>query len=136
MDLVTAGPVMTALCGFFGLPVLKDLTTRQWDVRVDTPYISDGVNGSSSGALAALALLQATSNCVFHGEVSSVHVLHSTHGQSPSVDAAVIVVQYFIVAPERAVQLSSYGTVLRALPGGYDGRAEPQWADVACGWSR
>jgi hypothetical protein len=89
---------MTALCGFFGLPVLKDLTTRQWDVRVDTPYISDGVNGSSSGALAALALLQATSNCVFHGEVSSV-TSHTTHGQSPSVAAGVISRETSLSAP-------------------------------------
>jgi hypothetical protein len=69
---------MTALHGFFGLPILKDLTTRQWDVRVDQPYSYDGMVGGSTGALTALALLQATSNCIFHRQVSESNTALAT----------------------------------------------------------
>lgn len=69
---------MTALHGFFGLPILKDLITRQWDVRIDQPYSYDGMVGGSTGALTALALLQAISNCIFHQQVSESNTAMAT----------------------------------------------------------
>lgn len=61
---------MAALQSFLGLPIVHDLGLRQLDLWLDQPCIPGGITGSSCGGLAALSILQATSNCSFHGKVS------------------------------------------------------------------
>lgn len=68
--LLSSVHVPSVLQGFLGLPLVHDLTTRQYDVWIDEPATYGGVVGASGGALAALALLQATSNCTFYRDVS------------------------------------------------------------------
>lgn len=70
LTLLSCGCVPPVLQGFLGLPLVHDLTTRQYDVWIDEPATYGGVVGGSGGALAALALLQATSNCTFYRDVS------------------------------------------------------------------
>jgi hypothetical protein len=121
-------PVTTALHGFFGTPILKDLTTREWDTRFEQPYSYDGMRGSSSGALAALALLQATSDCVFRKEVSECTPPNTC--QLDTMDCAGIMFVR-LIAPVPHLRSVSWACHCDSA-GGYDGPAEPDWEDVVC----
>jgi hypothetical protein len=119
---------MTALHGFFGLPILKDITTQEWDARIDSPSCYGGMTGSSSGAVAALALLQATSDCVFQRGVSKS--TSRPHGHTAFSASGGIGALRETVCPLLSERL------VCGMPGCVDGRDEPQWKDVACGWAR